>query len=185
MTEPAPLDPDRHRYTPLPFPCYRYLPGQTPHPRRHPLGHSHGRPEPTPRLFPPDQWQTSDDYRYGIDLYNFAYWWESHEMFEAFWHAAGRDSEQGNFFQALIQLAAANLKRALYNEAAAQRLTHAGIARLQRVATPYMGVEVSLIVQALQEYLSGTHPQLPLIRLQGTREISTGTQCSSGSSQSR
>lgn len=174
MTEPTSLDPDWHRYSPHPFPSYRYLPGQTPHPRRHPLGHSHGRSEPTPRLFPPDQWQTSDDYRYGIDLYNFAYWWESHEIFEAFWYAAGRDSEQGNFFQASIQLAAANLKCAMCNKAAAQRLTRAGITRLERVASPYMGIDVSLVLQGLQGYLSATHPHLPLIRLQDEENVSGG-----------
>lgn len=167
MTEPTPLTPDWPRYSPRPFPSYHYVPGQTLHPRRHPLGHSHGQPEPTPRLFPPDQWQLSDDYRYGIDLYNFWYWWESHEIFEAFWHAAGRDSKQGNFFQALIQLAAANLKQTMNNEAAAHRLARAGITRLERCATPYMGIDVNLVLQGLYGYLAGLHPHLPLIRLQG------------------
>lgn len=166
MTNPFPLTPDWPRYSPRAFPSYRYVPGQTPHPRRHPLGHSHGQPEPTPRLFPTDQWQLSDDYHYGIDLYNFAYWWESHEVFEGFWHVAGRHTEQGNFFQALIQLAAANLKQAVNNGAAAKTLTHAGITRLERCATPYMGIDVRLLLPDLQGYLSGTHPHLPLIRLQ-------------------
>ena len=174
MTEPRPFDPTWPRYSLRPFPSYRYVPGQTQHPRRYPFGHSYGNPEPTPRPFPPNEWQASDDYRYGIDLYNFAYWWESHEIFEAFWHAAGRHSEQGNFFQGLIQLAAANLKRVMGKEAAAQNLTRAGITRLERCATPCMGVEVSLTIQALQEYLSGTHPHLPLIRLQDGTSIFGG-----------
>jgi uncharacterized protein len=165
VTEPTPLDPAWPRYSLRPFPSYRYVPGQTQHPRRHPLGHSYGNPEPSPQPFHPNEWQTSDDYRYGIDLYNFAYWWESHEIFEAFWHAAERGSEQGNFLQGLIQLAAANLKRAMNNEAAAQKLSRAGITRLQRVAVPYMGIDVHLVLQALSEYLSGTHPHLPLLRL--------------------
>lgn len=173
VTEPTPLDPAWPRYFLRPFPSYRYVPGQTQHPRRHPLGHSYGNPEPTPRPFPPNEWETSDDYRYGIDLYNFAYWWESHEIFEAFWHTAGRHSEQGNFFQGLIQLAAANLKRAMNNDPAAHRLVRAGITRLERCATPYMGVEVSLIVQALQGYLSGIQPQLPLIRLRNEENVSS------------
>ena len=45
---------------------------------------------------------TSEDYLYGIDLYNWTYWWEAHEVFEAFWHAYGRRTPAGNFFQALI-----------------------------------------------------------------------------------
>ena len=166
LTEPILFTPDWPRYSPRLFPSYRYVPGQTPHPRKHPLGHSHEHPEPTPQLFPADQWQLSDDYRYGIDLYNFSYWWESHEIFEAFWHAAGRTSEQGNFFQALIQLAAANLKHTMNNEVAAQRLTRAGIIRLERCATPYMGIDVSHVLEGLHGYLAGLHPHLPLIRLQ-------------------
>lgn len=182
VTKPQPLNPNWPRYSPRPFPSYRYFPGQTPHPRRHPLGHSHGQPETTLRLFPADRWETSDDYRYGIDLYNFAYWWESHEIFEGFWHISGRGSEQGNFFQALIQLAAANLKRAMCNEAAAQRLTHAGMARLQRVTAPYMGIEISLVLQDLHGYLAGAQPHLPLISLR----TGESTFCSaSGSSLSR
>ena len=67
--------------------------------------------EPRPRAFPQDEWSASEDYLYAIDLYNFAYWWESHEIFEGLWHACGRRTQAGNFFQALIQLAAANLKQ--------------------------------------------------------------------------
>ncbi len=165
VTEPTPLNPNWPRYSLRPFPPYRYIPGQTPHPRRHPLGHSYGQPELTPQLFPADRWESSDDYRYGIDLYNFAYWWESHEIFEGFWHASGRNSEQGNFFQALIQLAAASLKRIMNNETAAQKLVRAGIARLQRVTAPYMGVDVPLVLHASHGYLGGIYPHLPLIRL--------------------
>jgi uncharacterized protein len=79
---------------------------------------------------------------YGIDLYNFGYWWECHEVFEGLWHAVGHDTEQGNFFQALIQLAAANLKRFLGNEQAAQKLARGGLARLQNLPQLYMGIDI-------------------------------------------
>jgi predicted metal-dependent hydrolase len=79
---------------------------------------------------------------YGIDLYNYAYWWECHEIFEGLWHAAGHNTEQGNFFQALIQFAAANLKRFLGNEQAAQKLVRSGLARLQNLPQLYMGIDV-------------------------------------------
>ena len=85
---------------------------------------------------------------YGIDLYNYAYWWESHEVFEGFWHAAGHDTEQGNFFQALIQFAAANLKRFLGNEQAAQKLARSGLARLQNLPQLYMGIDVIAFSEA-------------------------------------
>ena len=95
------------RYTDRPFPTYRFVPGQSPHPRRDPQGHSYGQPEPTPPLFTPEEWWDSEWYLYGIDLYNHGYWWECHEVFEGLWHAVGPDSPQGQFLQALIQVAAA------------------------------------------------------------------------------
>ena len=130
------------------FPPYRFLPGKHPHPRRHPLGHSYDQPEPKLLAFPPEKWQRSEDYLYGIDLYNYAYWWESHEVFEAFWHAAGHDTEQGNFFQALIQIAAANLKRFIGYEQAAQNLARSGLARLQNLPQLYMGINVIAFSEA-------------------------------------
>jgi hypothetical protein len=54
----------------------------------------------------------------------------------------GHNSEQGNFFQALIQVAAANLKRFLGNEQAAQTLARSGLARLQKLPQLYMGIDV-------------------------------------------
>jgi hypothetical protein len=85
---------------------------------------------------------------YGIDLYNYAYWWESHEVFEGLWHAVGHDTEQGNFFQALIQLAAANLKQFLGNGQAAQTLVRSGLARLHNLPQLYMGIDVIALSEA-------------------------------------
>jgi hypothetical protein len=50
-----------------------FVPGVAPHPRRHAGWHSFGQPEPTLSVPAPDQWQTDDAYRYGVDLYNFAF----------------------------------------------------------------------------------------------------------------
>jgi len=147
VTEPEPPDPRWPRYSTRPFPPYHFVPGRAPHPRRDPRGHSYGLPEPKPTPFPADQWHTSEDYLYGIDLYNFAYWWECHEVFEGLWHAAGHNSEQGNFFQALIQLAASNLKRFLGNRQAAQNLMNSGIVRLQKAPKYYMGIDVARLTE--------------------------------------
>src|SRR3989441_5753773 len=73
------------RFTDRPFPAYRFIPGQSPHPRRDPHGHSYGQPEPTPPPFMPEEWWDSEWYLYGIDLYNYGYWWECHEVFEGLW----------------------------------------------------------------------------------------------------
>ena len=70
----------------------------------------------------PRAMEGADEYLYGIDLYNYAYWWECHEVLERLWHAAGRKTEQANFFRALIQLAAANLKHFLGDRHATSNL---------------------------------------------------------------
>jgi hypothetical protein len=115
--------------------------------------------------FPADQWQTSEDYLYGIDLYNFAYWWECHEIFEGLWHAVGRTSEQGNFFQSLVQLTAANLKFFLGNSAAARNLLRSGIMRLQKAPPSYQGIDVLRLTETLQAHLVSLRPYAPLIVL--------------------
>lgn len=170
MTEPKPPDPNWPRYSTHPFPSYRFVPGRTPHPRRNPLGHSYGQPEPKPTPFTATQWHISEDYLYGIDLYNFAYWWECHEVFEGLWHAVGHNSEQGNFFQAFIQLTAANLKYFLGNPVAAQNLFRSGIIRLQNVPSSYMGIDVSRLTEMLHAHLISPHPHAPLIDLGQMRE---------------
>lgn len=165
MSEPRPRNPFWPRYTSRPFPPYRFVPGRTPHPRRDPRGHSYGRPEPAPALWSPDRWYQAHDYLYGIDLYNFAYWWECHEIFEGLWTAAGRGSVEGSFFRALIQLAAAHLKRFNGNRYAAGVLVRACLLRLERTPVHYMGVDVAGLIEALRPRLTDTDMPEPLIML--------------------
>ena len=152
---------DWPRYTNRTFPTYRFLPGRTPHPRRHPQGHSFKQPEPYPRPFEPELWATSEDYLYGIDLYNWTYWWEAHEVFEGFWHAYGRTTLEGNFFQALIQCAAANLKFELGNQQATQNLIARAHARLVLVPDHYMGLNIAAVAEQLASWLD-QKPDAPI-----------------------
>ncbi len=117
--------------------------------------------------FPTTRWQTSEEYLYGIDLYNYAYWWECREVFEGLWHTAGHNTEQGNFFQALIQLAAANLKRFTGNHRAAGSLVTSGIVRLQQIPTLYMGIDVARLTKDFRQQVVGSDFRVPLIRLHG------------------
>jgi predicted metal-dependent hydrolase len=165
VSEPRPRNPFWPRYTSRPFPPYRFVPGRTPHPHRDRRGHSYGLPESTPALCPPDRWYQAHDYLYGIDLYNFAYWWECHEIFEALWKTAGRGSAEGNFFQALIQLAAAHLKRFTGNRDAAGVLVRNCVARLERTPEHYMGVDVTGLIAALHPHLTDGGMPEPLILL--------------------
>ena len=165
VTEPEPPDPNWPRYSTQPFPFYRFVPGRTPHPRRDHRGHSYGQPEPKPAPFPAALWQTSEDYFYGIDLYNFAYWWESHEVFEGLWHAVGHNTEQGNFFLALIQLAAANLKRFMRNEEAAQNLLQNSACRFSGLPDFYMGIDVAHLRSRLRPSLGQVQAHQLLLTL--------------------
>lgn len=147
---PHPCPPTWPRYTERPFPPYRFIPGRAPHPRRHPGGHSYGHIEPEPECLRQDTWPESVSYLYGIDLFNFAYWWESHEVFEGFWHAAGPRTEQGQFFQGLIQLAAGHLKRFMGHEAAAANLFRSSLRRLSGLPDQYLGIAVVDLRTGLQ-----------------------------------
>ena len=162
-----PLPPDAHwpRYSQQSFPPYRFLPGRTPHPRRDSKGHSYGRQEPKPESFSPHQWQASEWYLYAVDLYNFAYWWECHEVFEGLWNAVGRESDQGQCFQGLIQVASANLKRFLCAAHAADRLWRRGLERLRNIPAQYMGMNVLVFSEDVRAYFEGTRQTPALIRL--------------------
>jgi uncharacterized protein len=167
VTEPRPIDPTWPRYSAKPFPTYRFLPGKNPHPRRDPRGHAYGQPEPKLLAFSPEEWQRSEDYLYGIDLFNFAYWWECHEVFEGLWHAVGPDTEQGTFFQALIQLAAANLKQFLGNKQAAQKLARRGLVRFQTLPQLYMGIDVTDLTKVVHDDLTHSGKVSALLKLSG------------------
>src|SRR5512133_3849460 len=99
---PAPPDPAFPRYTRIAFPAYRYVPGRSAHPRRDRGGHSYGKPEPRAAALDPAEWAQSTVYLYGVDLHNFAYWWEAHESFEALWQLTDKEGSLGQTLQGLI-----------------------------------------------------------------------------------
>lgn len=83
-------------------------------------------------------------------------------MLEGLWHAAGHNTEQGNFFRALIQLAAANLKRFVGHRQATENLLFRGLARLEKVPDHYMGVDVVSLIDNLRQYRHGPAPLIPM-----------------------
>jgi len=149
--DPAPLDPTLGRWTDLPLPPYRFLPGvrdpDRPHPGEDPRGYLFGRREPTVRILPPDRWRDQVEYLYGVDLYHLAYWWEAHEAWEPLWRATA-DPVQRQYLHALIQTTAALLKRHVDRPRGADRLFRRARGKLAAVvdATPpggrYMGLAV-------------------------------------------
>lgn len=119
---------------------------------------------------------TSEDYLYGIDLYNRTYWWEAHEVFEAFWHIYGRRTPAGNFFQALIQCAAANLKHELGYDQATHNLVSRALARLKDCPNYYMGLNTAAVAEQFTQWLSqrpGAHVLFTLSE-KGGRLVTVG-----------
>ena len=147
--QPEPFDANWHRYCPhIAFPSYRHIPGVTPHPIRDPQGHSYGTEEEfDDNPLPPEMWRQNEDYLYGVDLYNFAYWWEAHEAWEGLWHRA--EDTYRLFLQGLIQVSASLIKYHMRMLRPLRTLSTAGRSKLQQVvvesgdmASNYMGINL-------------------------------------------
>jgi hypothetical protein len=145
-----PSDPSWPRYTRRAFPSYRYLPGDSPHPRRDPLGHGYGRPAPGAERCEPERWHACETYLFGIDLYNFAYFWECHEQLEALFAGAPRNALQRRFLKGLIQAAASHLKWVAEAPAPATRLARRALLALEDTEAVYMGVDTRALREALR-----------------------------------
>ncbi len=155
------------RYTVLPLPAYRYVPGRAPHPTRDPDGHSYGKPHPTPAHFDVSRWQDSEDYLYGIDLFNEAYWWEAHESLEQVWVAAGRTTATGQFIQGLILIAVAQLKQHQGFTDVAQRMAAEGLDRMRQVRGEFLGIDMRALRPAVESFIDSPAQHTVYIKLHG------------------
>jgi hypothetical protein len=123
------------RYTPASLlPPYSYVPGhELPHPVNDPAGHLYAARDSGPAHEPLMTGAVRDalpaetdkeprrralaallagnsQWLVAIDLFNAGFYWESHEAWEAFWHALGRTTSEARFIQGLIHVAAACVK---------------------------------------------------------------------------
>lgn len=169
LSEPSPPDPIVPRYSTLSLPPYRFVPGLNPHPRVDPAGHSWGlKPEALPpwRL---DEWRDLEAWLYAVDLYNQAYWWESHEVLEALWHAAGRRGEAASFVHGILHVAVASLNRHRGKTAGARRQAEKALKRLAISLSRggrTMGLDVIPFAAEVRGcFITGSRPQPPAIRL--------------------
>ncbi|HSR51323.1 MAG TPA: DUF309 domain-containing protein [Acidobacteriota bacterium] len=132
------------RFSDRPFPPYRHRPGRTPHPVLDEKGHSYGQPEADPLPFDPAGWRESQDYLFGVDLFNHGYFWEAHEAWEGIWLTV-RGKPQGDFLRGLIQVTAAFLKRLEGQEKGMRSLRRKAYAKLGPLAQPgelYCGIRL-------------------------------------------
>jgi hypothetical protein len=112
----------------------------------------------------PEAWASCPLYLRGVDLFNHAYWWESHEAFEALW----RGSPEGpthELLQALIQLAAAEIKRFSEMPAGAHTLAKRALTRLAGVPDRHLGLDVRALERDVEARVGGTREVPLLLRL--------------------
>lgn len=139
------------RLTQLPFPSYTYVPGKTPHPVRDPDGHSFGANEPHVDEFDADRWQECEAFLFGIDLFNGGFYWESHEQWEAVWHAVGRKGAVADFLKGLIKLSAAGVKMLEQREVGVQRHAARAVELFELVGRSHKTLCGYCIVQLQEE----------------------------------
>lgn len=160
IPQPAPFDTAWIRYCPQrTFPLYRHVPGVTPHPINDVQGHSYGLEEETDDpIPPPGAWRGNEDYLYGVDLYNFAYWWEAHEAWEGLWQKA--EDEYRLFLQGLIQISASLIKYHSRQLRPLRSLSIAGRDKVRRVQkdlgnpTSYLGIDFNEFLSCLDTFFA-------------------------------
>jgi hypothetical protein len=164
------------RLTRRAFPPYAYVPGREPHPVTDPAGHSHGVREEVLRLGErelPRDWRRVEEYLYGIDLFNAAFFWEAHESWEAVWHAVARESAVGGFLQGLIQASASLLQRHCGRDRGALNLLVRSKGNLEGAhewleasgRDAYMGVELAAWERALERRHAEADAPFPFLRV--------------------
>jgi hypothetical protein len=138
------------RLTHEPLPPYSFVPGLFPHPHSDAAGHRFGRDLPPGQPIVGDCWQKCERYLLGCDLFNYGYYWEAHEAWEAVWNACGRRGPVATLLKALIQLAVVGVKlRQGMPESAAWHASRAGELIDETQAdggcTRLLGLELSLL----------------------------------------
>ena len=122
----------KKRYSEQGFPSYIFVPGQNPHPKKE-GGHMEGQSDPIAEPLRLDHPEQSPEFRFGIDLFNHRFYWESHVYFEALWNAHNRQGEVADFLKALIKLSAAGVKINLTQHEYAQDHVQRAIELLEAV----------------------------------------------------
>ena len=142
------------RLTDRPLPPYRFLPGRGIHPTRNPAGHSFGQPPLAPAALSDADWRGNEDFLFGVDLFNYRYWWEAHDVFEALWHASGRRTPAGHFLQALIQCAAAHLQAEIGHPRGAQSLLRSAQQHAAVTANSNLGIDLTALLEATARFIA-------------------------------
>ena len=148
-----------NRYSSRNFPPYRYVPGLHPHPTNSPDGHSYENEDEDNEKWNSDLWKNNEDYLFGIDLYNYHYYWEAHEAWEGLWIAAVRNSSEHRFLQGLIKCGAALLKvrmaeYQIQDLIGARNLSKSGMSLLSQVGQDeFMGLDLPNFLEEYENFI--------------------------------
>lgn len=153
-------------YSNIPMPAYRHLPFKTPHPYMDEGGHSYGQELPKVSGFNEQNWSSCDTYLQSIDLFNQGYWWEAHELLKQICYDVGRDSTIGSFLEAVIQIAAGELKHFMQEEQGAKALIERGLSGLNAEPNSFLGIEVATFAADVKNCFAAEQPIFPRIKLQ-------------------
>ena len=160
----------RKRYSKPEFPPYRFVPGLHPHPTNSPEGHSFEEEGDEVDKWNSDLWSDNQNYLYGIDLYNYHFYWEAHEAWEGLWIASVRNSSEHMFLQGLIKLGAALLKIRMANLeiqdlVGARNLAKSGMSLLSKVQpTKFMGLDIPKYLESYGGFVKPIYEdEIPLI----------------------
>lgn len=107
----------------------------------------------------------------GIDLFNRAFLWEAHEVWEQVWIGSGKTTIPANHVQGLIQISAALLRSHLGTPQGALNLFEKAGRRFDVIeaqlgdagATTYMGIEVGPWQVAVSRYLMQDGAPFPFL----------------------
>jgi len=146
--------PPHIRYSSRPFPPYRFIIGEHPHPVADKEGHSFGQ-EHESQILTTENWRTNEDYLYAIDLYNYAYWWEAHEALEGLWGHFARGTPESDLLQGVIKIAAAFYKWHLHSRGGVMIHYAGGTGLLKEAclyAPEYMGIDLKGYLERLEKH---------------------------------
>lgn len=161
------------RYSRVPLPAYRHVPGRTPHPVRDPRGHSFGHSGPVEPVeaMGANDWPSSEPYLYAVDLFNFGYLWETHEALEEPWRRAGAHSDIGARLHGVILVAAGLLQLEMNTPRGARRLVARGAAALRTGPAGLLGFDGPELAAAAIRFVDGRLAERPRIRLVGVAPL--------------
>ena len=148
------------------FPPYRYVPGLSPHPIQHEDGHMAGKN----MMDCQSQENRQLLWAYGLDLFDFQYMWEAHEVWERLWHYHRQEIERASLIQGMILGAAACLKHEMQAEHQACRLLRRARQKIDMGKGLSIGIDLFATMDSVEDFLGGgVRPNIVNTQVDGWR----------------